>query len=376
MSTTFRPVCSTGGRIEKLLLFHPCTASEQPGQVWKQYAGLMEALGREVEYYIVLQLPGAHAGAVIPQPAPHVHLVPFPQGEGLFTRWTQDVVHAFQRSTGDGTELRLVYDAHRIDARAVRHLSENIPGLRVRSLNDPLSGGNILNWGGGNGYLLAGADLLRHRLRGLPPAEKKTVRQAFERELKELFGTERLYWLNRTSESGALQGAQPLFHADLYVTPLGPVSPGSETQQVLVAELKEEYAFRPWNREMEALSAALDRTAAWLENSRLHKGLSCKVERIPMLVFDQRREHFGSYNNSLVSCEDGRRTLYLPDFTPPEGACAVLARRITEIQRSITARLEKSAAGEVKWVQGDFYNLSLKKGALRCMAKVIQRSAA
>lgn len=378
---SFSPVCSVGGKIEKLLLFHTCSGSERPEQAWEHFTGLIETLGSEVDYYILTQLPVNRQEKTLPSPAPHIHLIPdasrAPQDFPL-TRWVQDISHAFTRNPG---EYKLLFDTARVKPETLESLGRHIPGLRVSPLGEQhLSGGNFFVCREQGGYLLAGADLLNWELRGIERKARPAVRAAFEQRLLRLFGVKKIYWLNLTPASGRMRKGQPLFHLDLYVTPAGPVS-DHETDRslMLVGEVKTDYVFGTWNKNVRELQQALDRTAEWLGNDRAHRGLKCRVVRVPLLVFDTRTEHYGCYNNGLVEYKNNRNNFYLPDFTPQVAADKkdkANARRIARIQKELQTSLRKAGAGTVKFVPGDFFGLSRKKGSLRCMVKVIQRSAA
>lgn len=380
--STFSPVCSAGGKIEKLLLFCTCTTSENPGEVWKQYAGLIAALGPEVEFYILIQLPNTCRNVQLENPAPNVQLIPMEpatlQNEFPLTRWAQDVVHAFQRPGKNGEKnIRFLYDHSRIDSKTLRCLEDKLGRIELRSYKDKqISGGNIILTGKNQEYALIGADMLRWQLKGLSPVQRKTERRSFETRLKKMLGVKQIYWLQQTAASGSVQGKQMLFHIDLFVTAAGT---WNDEQLLLVGEIKPEYVFDQGNTRVTEMAAALDRTAAWLANNRNHRGLRCKVVRVPLLVFDSHYEHYGYFNNGLTEQTDTHRHLYLPDFLPDvvqEPQYTRIYHRIKAIQDQLASDFEKQRLGEIRFVNGNFYALSRKMGSLRCMVKVIQRKAA
>lgn len=344
---------------------------------------MMRSFGPEVDCYVVT--PVCNETAWTSDQAVHssnrIHLVPLRSGEYAqqppLTRWTQDVVHAFSGRTSSGNvRLELQYNTQRVDAAPFRELQKYIPGLSYRpSSENGISGGNILIGENGN-FLVAGADLLHWYCLGYSGTERVKARREAEDGLRRKFGVEGVYWVNSTKASGRLNGGQPLFHLDMYVTLAGR---DRETgrELVLVGEVADDYVFCRQPEETKALKESLDRTAAWFENTRNHPGLNCRVVRIPLLVFDCRRGRFGSYNNCLVESSGSKRVFYFPDLTPEnltEVGNSERMRRIITIQENLTAVLRQQQAGTARFVSGGFYGLSEKMGALRCRIKVIQRT--
>ena len=342
----------------------------------------MHAFGPEVECFVVAPFDRAVPEENRVTGKKRVHLVPLRTERftpvGSSTRWTQDVVHAFSCKTPGGQDqLRLHYNAGRIDPAAFRELQNHIPGLQCLPMNEPrINGGNILIGGTGD-FLMAGADLLNWYRRGLTGAARSAARIKLENQLRDKFGVMRIYWVNATEASGRLNGRQPFFHIDMYVSLAGQTD--DNTELVFVGEIRNEYVFCNHSPEIAQLKEALDRTARWMENPRNHHGLKCRVLRLPVLVFNEQADHYGCYNNCLVEQTPGGRILYLPDFMPGLNGGKTAngtAQRIAAIQEQLRWKILKWNAGSVRFVSGGFFGLSRKMGSLRCMAKVIQRTGA
>lgn len=378
-TASYIPVCSAGGKIEKVLLFHTCSTSEKPETAWQRFGSLIDAMGEEVQFYVVMQLPNSYAIERLQSGRQNVHLVPLCPStlklEHPLTRWTQDVVHAFQRSSGPTQELQLVYDQLRLDTEVMRLLGSRLSTMRYRSLGfQAFSGGNLLPRSNGQNFLVAGGDILRHHIKGRPRNEHSAARAALEAQLRRTYRTSKVHWLNLRSEHGTIDGKQPLFHVDLYITLAGvlpDLHPNRET--VLVGELRDEYIFGGNPEVAQRLRTALDRTAEWFENDRRHPGLKCVVKRIPLLLFDTQPDHMGSYNNCLVENYQGVSAIYLPDYIPEQKE-SQLARRIRQIQNKTRDELNSWGFSKVHFIEQDFYNLSRKQGSLHCLAKVIERN--
>ncbi len=380
--STFSPVCSAGGKIEKLLLFCTCTASEQPETVWKHYAGLIAALGPEVQFYILIQLPNKYKNITLENPAPNVQLIPLEPATlrlGFpLTRWAQDVVHVFQRIDRNGTKsIRFLYDNTRIDSKTLRCLEDKLGHIELRPYSDKqISGGNIIITGENQECALIGADTLRWQLKGLTATQRKAERQAFESRLQHMLGVKHIYWMQHTAAAGSIDRKQALFHIDLFTTAAGTYN---DRQLLLVGEIKPEYIFDNGNAEVSEIAAALDRTATWLAADSKHPHLRCKVVRVPLLVFDSHYQHYGYYNNGITEQTGEQRHLYLPDFLPDivnEPQYTHIYHRVKAIQEQLASDFEKHHLGTIRFINGNFYALSRKMGSLRCMVKVIQRKAA
>ncbi|MGL5892547.1 MAG: hypothetical protein ACRC3B_21830, partial [Bacteroidia bacterium] len=194
-------------------------------------------------------------------------------------------------------------------------------------------------------------------------------------QLRQTFGLQTILWPGSSVVSGALGNKQPLFHIDLYLCPLGRLAHAPEFQHILVAELTPETCLQGWNTPAAELAEALNRTAAWLEATP--EGIAFKVIRVPLLAFDHELRHTGSYANAIAENINGSCRLLIPDFTPPNPLPDTehnLKKSILNIQKKTVAALLRAGIRDVLLVNGNYFALSEREGALHCHTKVITRS--
>jgi hypothetical protein len=372
LPNNLKPVCTVNGKIEQLLLFYRCPASENPSLAGQHFAGLIEKLGNDVMVFIEVQLPYGTGINALPQTAPSVTLIPVNPDEQLLmhglTSWVQDVFLCFEDSRGNAV---LLYDEKRLDAVVPGLLGHVIPGVHCYPHQHE-------NWAGGNllpvmdpehPFLFAGADLSPgFAERGV--ADNETVIR-----LRQTFGLTTILWPGSSPVSGALNNKQPLFHIDLYLCPLGRLAVASELQHILVAELTPETCLQGWSTPAAQLAKALDQTAAWLQSAP--EGIAFNVIRVPLFVFDTELRHIGSCANAIAENINGYCRLLIPDYTPPDPLPATehrFKKRISLLQQNAKTALLNAGIHEVIFINGNYFTLSEREGALHCHSKVIARS--
>jgi hypothetical protein len=368
-----KPVCSVNGKIEQFLLFYRCPVSENPLLAGQHFSALIEKIGNDVMVFIEVQLPHGTGIAELPQPSSSVCLIPVNPDDHVLmnglTSWVQDVILSFEDSAGKPV---LLFDEKRVDAIVLELLSRAIPGMRFFPYpSENLAGGNLMPvTDAEQPFLLAGADIASgFAERGFPD-------DTIVIGLRQLFGITTILWPGSSVFSGALNNKQPLFHIDLYLCPLGRLACAPEFQHILVAELTPETCLQGWSAQAAQLAQALNQTAVWLESAP--EGIAFKVIRVPLFVFDSELRHIGSCANAVAENINGCCRVFLPDYTPPNPLPAVehnLKKAIRSIQQRTEIVLLNAGIQEVLFIDGNYFTLSEREGALHCHSKVIARSA-
>lgn len=365
------PVCSVNGSIREILLFYHCPVSENPALTGLRFAGLIEALGPQVNVYILIQLPHGTGIDSLPQPASNVFLIPInPDVTPLMhslTSWTQDVILSFEDKQGG---CLLWFDETRVDVVAMEKLKNHFPDIIISPhAKARLAGGNLLPViDDGGHFLIAGADMLR-------VLENEHAAPVSDTALAGLFGIDSILWAGRTQESGMLNKKQPLFHVDLYLCPLGRLAIAANTQHILVAEIKPQYCLAGESEQTRQLAEALDHTAQWLQQGQ--HGIRFGVIRVPLLVFDSEAAHIGSYTNAFAENNNGHCRLILPDYSPPDplpGVNHLYKRPIDAVQQQLKTCLTAAGVAEVVFAADNYFELSQREGSLHCRAKALSRT--
>ncbi|MCU0434972.1 MAG: hypothetical protein MUC87_16060 [Bacteroidia bacterium] len=364
------PVCSVNGSIREILLFCKCPVSENPALTGLRFSGLIEALGPEVQIYILVQLPHGTGIKTLPQPASNVHLIPVNPDEVTIihslTSWTQDVILGFEDAQH---KALLLYDASRLDAQVMDVLKQAVRDITLSPHHFPnFAGGNLLPvCDGEKSFVIAGADILRN--------ENAEINQAgLIAALEEMFSRSAIIWAGLDEQSGMLNGKQPLFHIDLYLCPLGRLAAVPHLQHILVAELKPEYCLCGQNEATRNLALALDKTAQWFAAGI--QGIEFQVIRVPLLIFDQELRHFGSYANAFAENNQGKCRLILPDYTPHNPQPAVnhaFAAKIQAVQQQLGNKLKAAGIESITFATDNYFELSQHEGSLHCSAKALSR---
>jgi hypothetical protein len=364
------PVCSVNGSIREMLLFYHCPVSENPALTGLRFAGLIDALGPNVNVYILIQLPHGTGIDFLPQPAQNVFLIPInPDYTPLMhslTSWTQDVILSFE----DKHKGRLLcFDETRVDAVVVEKLKMYFPEITILShACIGLAGGNLLPViDEAVSYLIAGADMLRAQ------PDERTI-PVTEEALAGMFGIDCILFAGNNEASGMLNGRQPLFHVDLYLCPLGRLAQAPDVHHILVAELKPEFCLAGESDKTHQLAAALDQTAQWLENGK--HSIHFRIIRVPLLAFDTDLAHIGSYTNAFAENTNGHCRLILPDYTPSDplpGVNHLYKLPIQAVQQQLKTDLKAAGVAEVVFAADNYYELSQREGSLHCRAKALSR---
>ncbi|MGL4596762.1 MAG: hypothetical protein ACRCYO_04505, partial [Bacteroidia bacterium] len=69
------PICTAYGQIRQVLLLYRCPTCDDPSQVGSVFKSLIDALGPQVEFFILIQLNNGSDVFTIPSSQPNVHLI-------------------------------------------------------------------------------------------------------------------------------------------------------------------------------------------------------------------------------------------------------------------------------------------------------------
>ncbi len=372
------PICTAYGQIKQVLLLYRCPTCDDPSQVGAVFKSLIDALGPQVEFFILIQLNNGSEVFTIPSSQPNVHLIAVNPAvvriENFLTQWTQDVVLPFY----DNGITHLLFDDSRIDSQVIQCLNTKTEKFQFKAHHQPTwQGGNILPVSGKEPFLLVGASILQEYVSGLPAKQKQEAQQKLEKNFAAVFGGAKIYWLGKQKTQGQVNGGQPLFHLDLYLMPVG-IVPALNKERILifVAEVKPDYAMAGYTHELAELAQALDKTANWFANDKQHPKHLFVVKRLPLLAFED-KEHIASYTNCLVENTTEACRIFLPDYRPQptngNGVNPERLKKITAIQEIMTTALQEIDIQPV-WIDQNFYEMTRKEGALHCLTKVLKRT--
>lgn len=251
-----------------------------------------------------------------------------------------------------------------------------------------LEGGNIL---ANDSFILAGKDLLAQNILqalgkdGRPESSRELLEQ-MDTQFRTEFSVDHVIWVgtDRAREDWSRPGHltyQPAFHLDLFITLGGKTEDGRQivfvgdpklTQKVLKAELKDKAPTFPVQiiQHFEVLDEF------WLRHE-MERGLgmpSFKVVPVPLFIHSR---VIYSYNNCLVESYDGETVAYLPEYRVSEREDKY--ERLNPYFKVMASMVEEALLGngftKVNWLgPGKFFRkLSLMRGSLHCITKVLKR---
>ncbi|MEM0996812.1 MAG: hypothetical protein AAGN35_07025 [Bacteroidota bacterium] len=210
--------------------------------------------------------------------------------------------------------------------------------------------------------------------------------EAITEQLRRQLGVKKIFWTGTSSDIPSYpyfqQGKrQPAFHVDFYLTPAGPqVDPQSGERYELIfvgqLELYAPQTDRSSANILQLMARGLEEAARYFAGQTTPAGLPFRVVRIPLLFVGINPERtvinkLLSFNQVLLQSERGKTTVFLPDYTGPEGG-APAPEYAPWQQKAI--EIYTAQGFEVVVVKGRFRTYSFYNGgSLHCMAKITAR---
>ncbi len=348
---TPRLITPQDGAIREVLLTLPeddFTNGEPSAVLREALVGVVHALGPNVRYLVHAYPERERVITALMHRQGAQALQFLPSAHGHYTRWPQDMM-LVQRNGSSYFWLASRALMRRLDSSVAPEIGQQL-GQTVQTMDGEIAGGNLVVSGV---WVFAGEDLL-----GGDEGDHELARRNAVRKL--LAPDQHWHWVamhNMQTNRAIWQGTrQPLFHLDMLLTALAPVSDAKPVLLIASPRLARQLLgksprIQDHDDEYDAFAATL-----------VLSGFT--VVRLPMMIESQATDTLLlGYNNVLLEESDSTKRAFIPRYG---GALAILD--------DYAERVYQQQGYKVVWVAGPWRTLARDLGGLRCLVLVTNRS--
>lgn len=305
------------------------------------------------------------------------------------SEWVQDPFCILSDEMGRSVFLQPLFSRRYMDKFISLQLAARVElDMLIKPTELIIEGGNVL---AGEGFVLVGKDTLAqnvlHRLKqGKRNVADQNLVDEVTKDFELAFG-ERVMWVGFDNaqwdwKNPAVQTYQPAFHLDLFVTLGGRNWEGQNLVFVGDPGLGIELLRKTIPRERLSIHkravANFKRQWGYWEKLRRFEdvlGTRFKVVPIPLYIH---QDYPMTFSNGLIETTDGMKVAYLPDYEVTEKEDSY--EQLNPIFRILKSETEsifiENGFNKVNWIgPGKFFRrLSLMRGSLHCITKVLKRS--
>jgi len=341
----------TDGDIRTVFIAVPPDDVDETAQLSALAAGSLSMIARTVGpdvRYIVHAYP-EHQSIITNElsKAGVVNIRYAPSAFGYYTRWTRDMFVV--RNTAKTTQW-LLPDAmrRRLDGSVGAEVAAHI-GQAVKQLPYDIEGGNIITFGA---WVFAGKDLLLDGPDSIDSNRRQQLQQALAPDSNWIWiGNE-----HAIPYDAAVGIFQPLFHIDMFLTPVHQPSSARPHLVIGSTELAQTLTGKV---SLPGLAARIEEVVDYLRRAGF------TVSRVPLLVFNEEDAvSVVNYNNVLFAGKTGRIAM-VPQYASGDPSLKVMD--------DYTVDHYQQLGYTVRPVTGPLLELGWQLGGLRCLIQVVER---